>query len=279
MTSKRSTERPQSAEDDALARHREALRAHFPLPEPKPRKASKTRVISALAVILAAGVIWLDPAYRHEQHVSAVGERQMVELADGSRVQLDSDTRLDVSWHLRSRRVELSTGQALFDVSKAWLRPFRVEAGDARISVLGTQFNVLRQDGGARVALLRGSVDIYSSQLPAQQVRLKPGEQVDVRQGRLQPVSRADVETVLAWRERRLVFARTPLGEVLAHVQRYRQGRIELQDPSLAELPITGVFDADKADELLDLLPRILPLSLARAADGSVSITRRAAKR
>jgi len=269
---------PISPEDQALARHREELRKRFPMPEPKPRKPRKPLVVAGLVLLLGASLAWLDPAYHSEQYVSAVGERRVLDLADGSKVQMDSGTRLDVSWHLRSRRVELHAGQALFEVSKALVRPFRVAAGSARIEVLGTRFNVLRSEDNVDIALLRGSVAVQSALDPAQQLRLSPGQQVRVRQGQLQPLAQANVDGVLAWQEQRLVFARTPLAEALAQIQRYHTGAIRQEDQSLAQLPISGTFNTAKVDDLLDLLPRILPLTLRREADGSVHISRREGK-
>lgn len=269
---------PTSPEDQALARHREELRKRFPMPEPKPRKPRKSLAVGGLVLLLGAGLAWLDPAYHSEQYVSAVGERRVLDLADGSQVQMDSGTRLEVSWHLRSRRVELQAGQALFEVSKALVRPFRVAAGSARVEVLGTRFNVLRSGDNVDIALLRGSVAVQSALDPAQQLRLAPGQQVRVRQGQLQPLARADIEGVLAWQQQRLVFARTPLAEALAQIQRYHAGAIRLDDQDLGQLPISGTFNTANVDHLLDLLPRILPLNLRREADGSVHISRRSGK-
>ncbi|MGH8443839.1 MAG: FecR domain-containing protein, partial [Solimonas sp.] len=109
--------------EQALQRHRDALRERFPLPDadalaPRPRRLPKKTVLGALAVLLAAGALWsADPAYRREHYETAVGARQAVALADGSTLTLNTGTRLDVSWHLRSRRVALLRGEALFDVA------------------------------------------------------------------------------------------------------------------------------------------------------------------
>ncbi|MFF7062669.1 FecR domain-containing protein [Pseudomonas sp. NPDC008258] len=242
------------------------------MPEPKPRKPRKALLASGLVVLLGAGLAWLDPSYHSEHYASAVGERRLLALADGSQVEMDSGTRLSVSWHLRSRRVELQQGQALFDVSKAVFRPFQVHSGVAKISVLGTRFNVLRGADMLEVALLRGKVAVQATANPAQQLHLAPGQQVRVEQGRLQPLAAADLERITAWQRQRLVFARTPLSQALAQIQRYRVAVIELEGQGLADLSITGTFDTRNVETLLDLLPRILPVSLSRGPDGSVHI-------
>ena len=279
MNTPSSPDQPLSAEDETLARHREELRKRFPMPTPKPRKSRTPVVAGALLVLVGVGLFWTDPSYRVEQYTSAIGERRVLDLADGSRVVLDSGTQVEVSWHLRSRRVELNAGQALFDISKTVYRPFQVDAGAARVTVLGTLFNVAREEQAVHVALLRGSVDVQSITDPAQQRRLIPGQQLAVLNGQLQPTDNADTSRVLAWQDRKLVFSRTPLSQAIAQIQRYRQAPIRLDDPGLADLPISGVFKTDNVEDLLDLLPHILPLTLARDADGTLHLMHRAGKK
>ena len=279
MNTPSSPEQPLSAEDQTLARHREELRKRFPMPTPKPRKPRTPLVVGALVALVGAGLFWTDPSYRIEQYSSALGERRVLDLSDGSRVVLDSGTQVEVSWHLRSRRVALNSGQALFDVSKTLWRPFQVDAGAARVTVLGTLFNVAREENAVHVALVRGSVNVQSITDPAQQQRLIPGQQLAVLDGQLQPTRNADLPGVLAWQERKLVFSRTPLAQAIAQIQRYRQAPIRLEDPALAQLPVSGVFNTDNVEDLLDLFPHILPLTMARDADGTLHITHKPAKK
>ncbi|WP_017903912.1 FecR family protein [Pseudomonas asplenii] len=268
---------PSSREEEALARHREELRKRFPLPEPKPRTPRKALGGAALAVLLAGGLAWLDPAYHRESYASAVGERRVLQLADGSRMTLDSNSRANIEWHLRSRQVELLAGQALFDVSKTVLRPFQVDAGTTHVRVLGTLFSVDRLDPAVRVTLVRGKVDVATAD--GQHLQLLPGQRVDTRAGQaLQPIA-VDAEAAIAWKDNRLVFDRTPLAEALKQIQRYRAAPIRLDAPELATLPITGVFDSSRVEGLLALLPSILPLSLNSDSDGTLHIRHKAAKK
>jgi transmembrane sensor len=232
-----------------------------------------------LLVLLGAGLAWVDPAYHSEQFHTVIGERRVLNLADGSRLTLDSDTRATVAWHLRSRQVQLESGQALFDVSKTRVRPFRVEAGAAHVNVLGTLFSVSHLKDAVRVTLVRGAVSVNTPTDAGRSVQLVPGQQVDVRQKRLEQPVAVDADAATAWRDNRLVFERMPLAEALEHIQRYRKPSIVLDDPSLASLPISGVFDNRNIEDLLSLLPSILPLSLNTDADGTTHVRRRAAKK
>ncbi|MFS2159521.1 FecR family protein [Pseudomonas sp. Pseusp122] len=268
-------EQPLSREDEALLRHREELRKRFPLPTPKPRKPRKAAAAAALLILLGAGLAWLDPAYRSETYSTAIGQHLSSQLADGSRLTLDSNTRVDVEWHVRSRRVVLHSGQALFDVSRTVLRPFEVQAGTTRIKVLGTLFGVRNLDDSVRVTLARGNVSVSSTLPDETPQQLIPGQQIEASHGHLLTPSTVDVEAVLAWKDNRLIFERTPLGDALAVIQRYRQAPIRLDDPSLTSLPISGTFDSSNVENLLGLLPSILPLSLASDADGTLHVRRK----
>lgn len=268
---------PSSREEEALARHREELRKRFPLPEPKPRTSRKALGAAALVVLLAGGLAWFDPTYHRESYASPLGERRVLELADGSRMTLDSNSRATVEWHLRSRRVELQVGRALFDVSKTVVRPFQVDAGTTQVRVLGTLFSVDRLDPAVRVTLARGKVDVTTDD--GQRLQLLPGQQVETRPGQPLQSVKVDAEAAIAWKDNQLVFDRTPLAEALKQIQRYRAAPILLDSPSLASLPITGVFDSSNVERLLALLPSVLPLSLNTDGDGTLHVQHKTTKK
>jgi len=264
--------------DDAIARHRDELKKRFPLPVPtkRPKPRSLTTQSILIATLGLAGVLaWLDPSYKTEQFGSAIGEHQVIPLADGSRITLDAASRIKVSWHLRSRRVELQAGQALFSVAPALYRPLLTTAGSTQIKVVGTRYNVSRYQDDVRVTVEEGKVDVRVNDAG---VRLGAGEQIAVHNGRLGKPSRVDAAAFVAWKEGRLVFERTLLREVLEVIQRYQRLPIVMDDSSLAELPVSGAFDSARLDVMLALLPKILPLELNADTDGTLHLTRRTRK-
>ncbi|MCX2684419.1 FecR domain-containing protein [Pseudomonas sp. DCB_AW] len=267
-----------AAVDEALAACRETLKQRFPLPSSpparKPRKGSK--VLPLVLLALAAGVAWKDPAYRNEHFVTQVGQRQAVQLADGSKIKLDGGTEVRVSWHLRTRQVALVRGQALFDISPMQYRPFLVDAGNADIRVVGTRFNVNMYAGDVRVTVAQGKVAVTGRAADRTSL-LMPGQQVLVQQGVPGEVVKGNAEDASAWQESRWVFAGTPLAEVVAALQRYYAQPIELTDPDVGKLPLSGVFSSDSVETLLALLPEILPVKLSREG-GAVRIQPQAEK-
>lgn len=265
--------------DEALGRHREDLKRLFPIPPAKPtaRRPAKAAALTLLTALAIGALAWLNPAYKHERFTTAVGERRAVALVDGSELLLDSASDIDVRWRVFSRDVDLRAGQVLFEVSSAVYRPFVVSAGSARIQVLGTLFNVRRLDNdNVRVTLARGRVEVDAPATVQTPVILTPGQQIDAIGGQLTALAKVDATKAMAWKNDRIVFEQTPLDEAVAVLRHYRTAPIELGDPSLAALKVTGVFQAHNVDLLLELLPSILPVSLSRQEDGSVQIKRRA---
>lgn len=263
-----------------LDAHRAALQSHFPIPPARPSKRRRMakHAGGALALLAAAGLTWwADPSYRTEQYDTRIGQRTELKLADGSLVTLDTDTHLSVQWRLRSRHVELHQGRAQFDVSPALLRPFTIAAGTARIHVVGTRFDVWRQRHGTEVSVYQGQVRIWREGQPDDTAALVQAGlklSVDARAA-IAPIGRPmPFDTALgnAWRQGRFVFRDTPLQQAVQQIQRYHPAPIRLQDPQLDELQISGVFDSDNIQQLLTLLPRILPVSVERRPDGSMRI-------
>ncbi|MDD2056107.1 FecR domain-containing protein [Pseudomonas sp. GD03860] len=268
-----------SQEDEAIARFREELKQRFPLPAPTPAKNKRAtaKTLGLLLLAIAAGTAWVDPAYQSQHLVSQVGQRQALQLADGSTVLLDSDSEITVSWHLRTRQVALQRGQALFDVSTRLYRPFLVDAGAAAVRVVGTRFNVNRYEDDVQVTVAEGKVAVRGGTDAV--ALLEPGQQVRVRKGIPGQVMRVSVDDVSAWKDSRLVFESTPLAEVVDTLRRYHRQPITLMDQKLGRLPVSGVFDSDHVDRLLSLLPAILPVSVSTAADGAVLINSRDKKK
>lgn len=267
------------AVDAALAEERSALKALFPMPPARPaRRTPKGRTGRriaqgfAVAVAVTAALLWVDPAWHTERHVSAVGERRELMLADGSRIVLDTATAIDVGWHLRTRRVTLHHGRARFTVSPSRMRPFEVAAGESVARVVGTVFDVRRHADKVAVTVVEGRVAVQPAPGHTPMV-LGPGEQL-AGEGAAAPV-RVDVDAVTAWSEGRLVFRDTPLADALDEIQRNRPGRIRIHGAELAALRLSGVFETTRTDQILDLLPAILPVTVTRQTDGSVDVRKR----
>lgn len=223
---------------------------------------------AAACVFVVAGLIaggaqlanWFTPEY-----VTAVGEQRSITLEDGSVVELNSRSRLRTHFEENLRAIELLEGEAIFRVSKDPTRPFRVRTGATDIVAIGTAFNVKASDARTVVTVLEGRVRVNqreaaerSAERSAQAVRefeLAVGDQLIV--AKAQPairVSLRDTEKVTSWTERRLIFEDTPLSAAAAEFARYSSREIRIEDASIGERKINGVFDATDPASLVEFL-------------------------
>ncbi|MCU0999479.1 FecR domain-containing protein [Stenotrophomonas maltophilia] len=268
---------PPASAEQVLERHRDALKQRFPLPSPEAlqrrRSAGPAKGALALLLVAAGALLAADPAWQVRDYQTAVGERRNVTLPDGSQVLLDAGTRVQVRRHLRSRQVLLVRGQARFEVQHSAWRRFQVDAGPVHVRNYGTVFDVDRQGDLSEVTLWRGAVGVRVDGSEAEQ-RLKPGQRLLAQAGSLSPPEAVSPDRA-DWTHGRLQFDRLPLSEVLRILQRYHDRPIVLDDPTLGPLLVSGVFDADRAETAVALLPDILPVQLQTAADGSLHLRAR----
>lgn len=192
--------------------------------------------------------------------VTARGEIRDLALPDGSVLHLAADSAVGLDFGDGRRRVELRRGEAFFEVRPGLPAPFTVAAGDARIRVVGTRFNVGRFGEDAEVTVAEGVVEVAAG--PAM-VRLTAGQQVAAENGTLSAVRSVDPADASAWMHGRLVFHRQPLAHVVAALQRQGPGRILLSGDRLARMRVSGTFPAGDPDGALAALSGSLGLGLS----------------
>lgn len=267
-------------QDDALQPFTESLRERVPsreslLAEAKAlsqkRRTARRATVSILLGAMCLGVVWqLDPAWRTEDVRAAIGQPRHLTLADGSQVQLDSGSHLRIEHRLRSRQLELVQGQAQFCVIHAD-KPFIVRSQSVRVRDVGTVFDVRSDRRGVEVGVIEGAVDVSNSDAPPQ--RLVAGQQLLANARTMGPPRPADLAALNAWRNGKLRFNGSPLSEVIIDLQRYRQAPISISDARVGTLRLSGEYDSNAVETLLELLPSILPVRVSKAADGSVVLS------
>lgn len=224
---------------------------------------------TAAIVLVAGGTIWFQG--RAPTYATAVGEQRLIQLADGSTVRLDTDSRLQVRFRGRERRLDLQQGQALFDVAHDPSRPFIVEAGDTRVTAVGTVFDVRRRASGTAVTLVSGVVQVDSEATPrggASGKRLVAGQQAWVTPAG-EETRTVDVTTATSWAEGRLVFRDTPLREAVAEMNRYLPAGIELDAAAAGAVAVNGSFKTGDREAFVAAATDIFGLR-AVAGEGGV---------
>jgi transmembrane sensor len=207
-------------------------------------------------------------------YATGVGEQRLVVLKDGSRVRLNTDTRVAVRFAGGERRLTLRRGEAFFEVAHDPARPFLVDAGAADVRALGTRFDVRREPGAVQVVLVEGSVRVRRDD-SADAWTLKPSQQLTVRKGDGARLAEADAGRATSWTSGRLVFRDTPLGEAVAEVNRYAPRKVVLADPALAAAPVSGVFDTGDTAAFVAAATSLFDLTAEAGADGATRLRRR----
>jgi transmembrane sensor len=182
-----------------------------------------------------------------------VGQRSSIALADGSVVELNTDSELHVDLGSAIRHFALVRGQALFRVAHDRDRPFVVKAGGKAVTALGTVFDVDLRPRELRVTLLEGRVSVRplasGTDGAREQARdLQPGQQLIAHVAQPLEIRSVNVDQVVSWREGRVVFNDERLGDVLPEINRYSQRKVVLGDPDLADLRISGTFRTGAVD-------------------------------
>jgi ferric-dicitrate binding protein FerR (iron transport regulator) len=201
---------------------------------------------------------------RHSQPVyntiaTPRGGQYEIVLSDGSRVWLNAASSLHfpAAFVGNSRTVQLS-GEAYFEIAKQADKPFVVEAGKARIQVLGTDFNVnaYNEEEAVKTTLADGAVRVTSSGQSSEGVTLKPGEQASVdRQTGNMVVATVNVDAALAWKNGQFYFQNTNITAIMEDVARWYNVEVVYETENLKNKNFSGVLSRySQVDALLKRL-------------------------
>lgn len=270
-----------------------------------PRRALFAGVAAAI-IAIACTALWLvrdgewlglPRTYR-----TAHAEQGTWRLPDGSVLQLNSDSRVIVRFSSDERRIEVERGQAHFNVMHEPVRRFRVSAGDADVLALGTEFDVYRRNGATVVTVVEGKVAVRrqgfangvtdngsaarapasrgkGSALPApSQLELIAGQRAEISAEATGPVlASADLRESTAWLQSQIVFEQRELGAVATEFNRYSRIPIEIEDPEVGNLRISGVFNAYDTESFVAFLRRLDGVAV-QINDSSIRVLSRPAR-
>jgi len=235
-------------------------------------------VAAAACLVVAVALRPLAPTETPTQYYqTAKGEQQTIQLDDTSTVALNTNSRIAVSYSDEQRYIELIRGEAYFDVESNPERPFHVDAGVARTTVVGTAFNVYRSDRETvDITVVEGIVKVTelgnsTSRTPASDM-LAANHHLIADQNGLNAQAEIDASKQLAWQRGEILAEELPLHELIHQIERYSDVKILLGDRGLASLSISGVFRIDQPEIILAALERSLDVRVIQVDDSTVQL-------
>jgi transmembrane sensor len=235
------------------------------------------------AAAAVALVFWfIQPKQQIENIATPAAQRQSLTLVDGTKVDLNAQTSLQIEITGQGRHVRLASGEAFFAVHKDPSRPFIVETPTGSVRVTGTKFDVRTENADVlEVTVLEGSVQAHPAELPGHPgapISLKAGDNLlaGVSGVERHSLSESDLNEALAWRQGQIVFKDVPLREALARFARYN-GRGITATADAATLSVGGRFSLDDLEGFFSGLENAFPVKVTRNLNGTVQVSLRPA--
>lgn len=277
-----------------------------------PRKQKQRRFLwqmgfaGAMLVIIASVILfspWILTDKSNGFYVTAVGQQKTVSLSDGSSIQLNTNSQVDVSYSGDYRDIHLLQGEVHFTVARNKSRPFRVYVGNSRVEAVGTAFTVYARGADIDITVTEGKVllEALHAITVAKDQRSQPvmehgfdkskrarklgwlnaGQKSTVRESGVDMATIAEIKNVdsevmeyqLSWRKGFLSFNGETLQTVVDEISRYTTVRIDIVDPSLRDIEIGGQLKVGETESMLNALEANFGLEVTRVGYNYVQLS------
>lgn len=237
---------------------------------------ARMAAIFVVASLVAVGGRYYLSAPAETTYATSAGGHKILTLADGSKIELNTDTIIRVSRTGQQQSVRLEKGETFFQIKHDPARSFVVLAGDHRITDIGTEFLVRSEPNRLEVALVEGRVRFDTPDGQTQSpILLTSGVALVVANNLITTMKKApsELSSELAWRHGMLVFDKVPLGQVAAEFNRYGGKQIVIADVSIAKIPVSATFPTNGVDGFVELAKAMLGLRVNQH-DQEIDISR-----
>lgn len=222
----------------------------------------------ATAAVIALVVVGISFYSRDPGLATRIGEQRNVSLQDGTRISLNTASRIRVRYTQAERRIELDQGEAYFEVAKHSDWPFVVVAGGKQVVARGTTFLVRRDEASLAVTLVEGRVVVASASesvpsiqadpaptmagaseshssprgVTAANVTLSPGQRLTFINHELPKLDQPVLERVTAWQHGQIILDHTSLADAVAEMNRYSDVQLKIEEAKAGRAEVTGIF-------------------------------------
>jgi len=245
-----------------------------------------THGLLGMMIVLGSGLFgykmwreWETQPVLQTASSTGIGEIGRQTLDDGTALILNADTSVNITYYRNKRMVALNRGEVIFDVARDPERPFIVDSGHARITVLGTRFAVNRLADLVRVSVDHGRVRVEaqdnSGKTRFEPVILSDGEVAEVGLEESPQRIRRSANDAFAFQGGTLVFEQATLGEIAETLSRYRKVPVRAEAGALKNARITAIVQSRDIEKFLKILPHIAPVSMQESGGETTLIGRK----
>ncbi len=229
--------------------------------------------IAAVVILMAATTITIRFLAKDNNSITDLTsvattiteKNRVINLPDGSVVTLNRNSELSFpeSFDGESRKVEL-VGEAFFDIVPNPSLPFIVDAGNARIKVLGTSFNVIsdNEENETEVFVSTGRVMLYKPAGDAN-ITLEPGDIGTIKKSEAESRVNKDLN-YMSWRTNILIYDGAMLEQVFYDLKRTHNITIEVSDDSILDHLITTEFRNNSAEVIIQSICKSFTLNFEK---------------
>ena len=232
-----------------------------------PKSASRRQALKLL-LILGAGSAAAWGLREHNplppllaDYRSPLGQRRKLQLSDGSQLQLNTSSAVDVRFDGQQRLIRLLEGEIMLTSAKD-ARPLRVQTAQGQVSPQGARLNLRQFKHYTQLAVFSGTVGVTPLDYATTPPQVAAGQQLNFTGNSWQAPRALDAGSG-AWSEGMLVAAHMRLADFLSELGRYRRGQLNC-DAQVADLLISGSYPLDDSERILDLLEISLPVNVRR---------------
>lgn len=242
---------------------------------PQPTRRGLVAGIAAAGLAALSLPIGLSLFKEQGRYSTLKGERRTIALPDGSTLNLNTASQVEVAFDKGHRLIRLVEGEALFDVAHDPSRPFIVAVKSTRFRAVGTAFNVRMRRDIVELTVTEGIVAVRNDDPDGDQAEaaeITAGRGAVVRSGTI-AVTPLDSELVnqrVAWRDGVIALDGNTIEQAVDEFNRYRDHPMVIGDPRIASLRVGGRFEVRESDRFLAALQRSFPIRALPGADQSV---------
>ena len=243
-----------------LAKPTHAKIAHSALlTQPSVSRREALKALTVITVVGGSGLLAYQQQPWLADYNTGTGEQQRLTLADGTHINLNSNTAINVHYTAHERRVVLLKGEVYIRTGASNGTPFTLATAQGELQPLGTRFSARQINSSCRVAVYQGRVQVQPSQ-HQQSIIIDAGQSLNftsTQWSNTQPIN----ETEAAWTQGIIIASGMPLQAFLNELSRHRTGLIQC-DPAVAHLKVSGTYPLNYVDDVLQALPQALPIKL-----------------